>query len=258
MGGWNMRLKYPAGEREKVIDLCMEKNEKVYFVQVGIDEKNDMLIYKDLAKVEDGEKFSVCPLDALNEIFEMKKRAGDNGTGYIMGHTHPLPEGKRISPAYAGWTIGRTPELRDYRNVRLLQRNGGKDYLNWRNRKIREYHRKASDPEAQKRIAEEIFNKSIEFGDASLIEENGLLFYITGRIGSEKDICEGGDTSNFVGMKNLFVMSGDDFPCLDYALHAKPREETIWTPSSKDKFEVVAMKYNPDAFGMFEKVEIIE
>ena len=66
----------------------------------------------------------------------------------------------------------------------------------------------------------------------------------------------GGDSGNFVGMKDK--LDGEEGSWLECAIVGKPKKEAVWTPSSKEKFELQAMRYNPKKFGGFEKVEIVD
>jgi hypothetical protein len=260
MGKGTMRLKYPAAEQGKIIDLCMKPVESHFFIQVGIDDPGKIMLYQDLPIVVEGGATSIGHLDGWQRADRIAEELKKNGSYLIQGHTHPLPKGRKIPAAYAGWTIARTEELGDYRNKRLIGMPGGKKYLEWRKQKLTELKEAGYNTPEGMKIEEELFERSLEFSEAGLIERNGVLFHITNQIGDiENDTREhGGDSCNFYDMKTMYSYSDDDFPCLDYALLAKPRRDAIGKPSSKDNFEVSAMKYNPDVFGRFEKIDIIE
>ncbi len=257
-----MRLKYPLKDRQRLFDLCMEENEYQFFL--GVKKRGDILEYTGIPILVEGEKYHGNG-EAYTEAY-MKRHVLKEQDIYLLdGHTHPIPEGRDIPPAYAGWTIGRTKKLRDYRDTRLLKMPGGKEYLKWRRARIMEYILILDWHSIERTmIRNELFQRGMEFSEANLIERNGIWFTITNRIwGSNENISEditvksesyGGDTAAYLSTRALL----EGVPVVPCAVLAKPRRDAVNTPSSRDKFEIIAMKYNPKVFASFERMDIIE
>lgn len=256
-----MKLKYPIADRQMVLDLCMAENEHQFFL--GVRMNDGMLEYAGMPIIAEGEKYQGNG-NVYTVAYMKRHMLKEQGIFLLEGHTHPMPEGGKIPPAYAGWTIGRTRELRDYRNERLLEMPGGKGYLEWRKTKIDEYLKLDTKSPERDGIRMEVIEKSLWFSSANLIEKNGVCFTITNRLEGADDMVVdditaqkesfGGDTVAFLCMKRFL----DEVPIVDYAILAKPKKDAVNTPSSRDKFEIIAMKYNPDVFASFEGIDIIE